>query len=69
MSGRALARRLLILLFAVGWFGLAGVAEGQVSSATIQGTVRDDTGALPGATGMGRGTRTAIVRAGLYSLP
>jgi hypothetical protein len=50
MSGRALVRRLLILLISVGWFALAGVAEAQVSTATIQGTVRDDTGALPGAT-------------------
>ena len=36
-------------LVAVAWLALSGVAAAQVSTATVQGTVRDDTGALPGA--------------------
>ena len=49
MCPKPLAKRSALGLAALAWLALAGVAIAQVSTATIQGTVRDDTGVLPGA--------------------
>lgn len=50
MFRRALAAGSTLWLITVAWLALAGAATAQVSTATIQGTVRDATGVLPGAT-------------------
>jgi outer membrane receptor protein involved in Fe transport len=49
MCRHPLAKGSALWLIAVAWLALAGVAGAQVSTATIQGTVRDETGVLPGA--------------------
>ena len=52
-SGRTLRRTrsaIWLLAFVTMSFATAGLASGQVATATIQGTVSDATGVLPGAT-------------------
>ncbi len=49
MCRRALAQIIALWFVAACWLALAGVAGAQVSTATVQGTVRDSTGVLPGA--------------------
>jgi outer membrane receptor protein involved in Fe transport len=59
----------------VAWVGLAGVAGAQVSTATIQGTVSDDTGVLPGANVVARHVQsgfaheTVTAEDGTFTLP
>lgn len=49
MLRHTLAKGSALWLVAIAWLALAGVAAAQVSTASIQGTVRDDTGLVPGA--------------------
>jgi outer membrane receptor protein involved in Fe transport len=71
---RTLARLLALVLVVAGWWALADPVQAQVSTAGIQGVVRDDTGVMPGATVTARHVQsgftheTVTTAEGTYSL-
>jgi hypothetical protein len=50
-----------LAILVTGWLGAAGPVHAQVSTATIQGTVSDDTGILPGANVVARHVQSGFV--------